>query len=375
MKIGVDLSMLVYAGSGVATYTLNFAQELLKRQSSNNYVFFYSSLRKPKNFTYLNVLRDFGANIKELPLPTSAIRFLWNKHSLLPVEALIGKVDFYHSSDYLRPPLLPGTKGITTIHDLTWKLFPQYHTEDVIRHHERKLERTIKYQDIIIVDSQNTEHDLLKLYPMIDEKKVHIIYLGIDDRFQKVSDTKKIASVLSKYSIPNTKYLLYVGAIEPRKNLPVAINVYNELLKDKKYSDYHFVIAGRAGWKNESVYQLVKELNLEDRIHFIGFVEDIDLPTLYSGASVFIYLSLYEGFGLPPLEAAACGTPSLIYRNSSLAESFPNEYPFAEKGNELKTLINLIENPERIKLSFVTKYSWKNYVNNFLAVLSQFQSL
>ena len=170
MKIGIDLSMLVYAGSGVATYTYNFARSLLQYDKENSYCFFYSSFRRPKNFYYLEELKKQGATITELPLPASVIRFLWNRNHILPVEWFIGKVDFFHSSDYLRPPLLKGTKGITTIHDLTWKLFPQYHTKEVISHHERKLKRTIALGDIIIVDSENTRRDLINAYSHIKKK-------------------------------------------------------------------------------------------------------------------------------------------------------------------------------------------------------------
>ena len=171
MKIGIDLSMLVYAGSGVATYTYNF-----------------------------------------------------------------------HSSDYLRPPLLKGTKGITTIHDLTWKLFPQYHTKEVISHHERKLKRTIALGDIIIVDSENTRRDLINAYSDIKKKNIHLLHLGVDERFKRVKNPSVITRTLSKYLNQSNRgsapYLLYVGAIEPRKNLDTAIRVYADLIKEvQKYQN------------------------------------------------------------------------------------------------------------------------------------------
>ncbi|OGK14745.1 hypothetical protein A3H80_04575 [Candidatus Roizmanbacteria bacterium RIFCSPLOWO2_02_FULL_37_19] len=379
MKIGIDLSMLVYAGSGVATYTFNLAKSLLKYGPDHEYRFFYSSFRRPLNFYYLKELQRSGARITELKLPASTVRFLWNSHHIFPIEWFMGKVDVFHSSDYLRPPLLRRTKGITTIHDLTWKLFPHYHTPNVISHHERKLARTIRYKDTIIVDSQNTKRDLLNCYPRVDENRIHVIYLGIDERYNPVTDKRKIKDVLTKYSIPfgpaqgglNTQYLLYVGAIEPRKNLDTAIQVFAQLIKDPDYQDYLFLIAGRAGWKNEHIFSLIKKLGLEKKVIFIGFVKDHDLPALYSGASSLVYLSLYEGFGLPPLEAARCGTPSLIYRNSSLAETFPKNYPFAHEGRELEILKTILSKPEHINLSFVSKFTWQAYCEKFLHVLEQ----
>ena len=124
MKIGIDVSMLVYQGSGVATYTYNFVKNLLIYDKKNEYRLFYSSLRRPKDFYYLNEFRKLGAKVFDYPFPPRLLKLFWNKYHLLPVEWLIGKVDIYHSSDYLRPPLLKGTRGITTLHDLTLKLFP-----------------------------------------------------------------------------------------------------------------------------------------------------------------------------------------------------------------------------------------------------------
>ena len=125
-----------------------------------------------------------------------------------------------------------------------------------------------------------------------------------------------------QFSILNSKFLFYVGAIEPRKNLVTAIEVFSQLLKTTNYqlptTILQFIIAGRAGWKNESVFQLVKDLKLEDKVKFIGYVEDKDLPYLYNAASLTVYLSSYEGFGLPPLESLACGTKVIAGDNSSL---------------------------------------------------------
>lgn len=369
MKIGIDLSMLVYAGSGVATYTYNLAKSLLQYAPEHEYLFFYSSLRRPKEFYYLDDLKNnYHAKVYEFPIPTSLMRLLWNKHCMLPVESLIGKVDVFHSSDYLRPPLSKTTKAITTIHDLTWKLFPQYHTQDVIQHHERKLARTIALGDMIIADSENTQQDLRRLYPQIEPPRVHVIHLGIDEGFKPENDKKTIRNVLSKYQISTIQYLLYVGAIEPRKNLDTAIKTFAELLKDKNYQDYHFLIGGRAGWKNEHIFKLVDSLGLSEKVRFLGFVKNEDLAVLYSGAAALVYLSLYEGFGLPPLEAARCQTPSLVYQNSSMAETFPMDYPFAKRGNELEVLKYILAKKSTIDLSFVEKYTWQSYVQRFLKV-------
>ncbi len=370
MIIGIDISMLVYRGSGVANYTYNLVKNLLKYDKKNEYRLFYSSLRRPRNFYYLDEFRKLGAKVYDYRFPPRVLKFLWNKRHLLPVEYLIGKVDVYHSSDFLRPPLLKGTRGITTIHDLTWKIYPEFHTKDIIEAHERKMEKTIKYGDIIIVDSYNTKKDLLKYYPEAKKRnKIYVIYPGVDERFKPIKDKEKIKKVLAKYKVEYPKrYLLYVGAIEPRKNLDTAIRVFSRLIKDKNYSDFEFLIVGRAGWKNEKIFQLIKDLRLEKKVRFVGFVEDEDLPYFYNAVKVLIYLSQYEGFGLPPLEALACGTPVLAGKNSSLKEILPEDYLVDLDYENLifKKLTFLLKTNKPVKIR--GQFSWNNYIRRFLMV-------
>lgn len=371
MRIGIDISMLVYVGSGVATYTHNLVKALLEFHPEHEYKLFYSSFRRPPQFNYLNQYRDLGAKVYDYRLPPRVLKYAWNKNHLLPVERMIGKVDVYHSSDYLRPPLSKNTKGTTTIHDLTWKIYPEFHTEDIVRAHERKLEKTIKYGDEIIVVSENTKKDLLKFYPEAERNGIHVIYSGVDDRFRPIKDKNKIATVLRRYGIKYPKrYLLYVGAIEPRKNLDTAIKAYSELIKDKDFADFEFLIVGRAGWKNEKIFQLVKDLKLESKVHFVGYVEDEDLPYFYNSAKVFVYLSKYEGFGLPPLEALKCHVPVIAFKNSSLKEILPSIYLLNKNmSNELLNMIKKFSiNSPAIKPN--DTYSWDSCAKNFIEIIT-----
>ena len=373
MRVGIDASMLVYQGSGVATYTFNLIKSLLRYYPGHEYRIFYSSLRRPKNVSkQLREIEALGGKVYSFRLPPRALNFLWNKKHFLPVEWIIGKVDAFLSSDYLRPPLLKGTLGITTIHDLTWKLFPNLHTPNIVEAHARKLAKTIEYSDYIIVDSQNTEKDLFQLYPQAQKNnQVEVIYLGVDDKFRKVVSKTKLKKTLSKYKIKHpSDYLLYVGAIEPRKNLDRAIRVFSELIEDPKYQNYKFYIAGRAGWKNEKMFELIDKLNLKKRVIFLGFVEDEDLAALYSAAAATIYLSEYEGFGLPPLEAGCCGTPTLLYSNSSLTELFPSSYSYAKQGKELETLKNILSDKKLDVKKHTRGFTWDNYAKKFDRILT-----
>ncbi len=367
MKIGIDVSMLVYQGSGVATYTYNFVKSLLQIDKVNEYKLFYSSLRRPKNFYYLDSLQRLGTKIYSYYIPPRLLKLWWNKLHIFPIEWFIGEVDVFHSSDFLRPPLSKKTKGITTIHDLTWKKFPEFHTNDIIEAHSRKLKRTIKFEDLIMTVSTHTKNDLLYYYPQINKEKILVNYQGLDDRFKVIQDQNRIKKVLAKYKVQYPgEYLLYVGAIEPRKNLETAIQIYADLIKVKKYENFEFLLVGRAGWKNENIFQQIKQLKLQEKIKFIGFVEDDDLPYFYNASKVCIYLSLYEGFGLPPLEAAKCSIPTLVYSNSSLVETIPKDYPVARKGKELTTLIQLLEDKMVINQKYLEKFNWTDYSRRFL---------
>ena len=187
--IGIDVSMLVYQGSGVANYTYNMVKHLLLLDQKNEYKLFYSSFRRPKNFYYLDEFRSLGAKVFDYKFPPRILELFWNKWHILPVELLIGKVDWYFSSDFLRPPLFKNTKGITTIHDLTWKVFPQFHTKKIVDAHHKKMNLTIKSGDFIIADSKSTANDIIKFYPqVIGHNKVEIINPGIDDRFRIIKN-------------------------------------------------------------------------------------------------------------------------------------------------------------------------------------------
>ncbi len=373
MKVGIDITMLVYAGSGVANYTFSLVKNLLKIDRENEYRLFYSSLRRPRNFYYLNGLEKLGGKIYDYRLPPTLMQFLWGNLQIIPVEWLIGKVDVFFSSDFLRPPLLKGTKGITTIHDLTWKLFPQYHEQRIIDAHERKLEKTIKYEDEIIVDSQSTKADLLKLYPQIKENKIHIIYPGVDDRFKPIKEKLDLKKILKKYGIDYPgNFLLYVGAIEPRKNLDKSIEVFSRLIKKSEFADFSFYIAGRAGWKNEHIFQIVKDLGLEEKVKFLGFVEDEDLPYLYSAAKLTVYLSSYEGFGLPPLESLSCGTKVIAGNNSSLKETIDGKFLVDVTDDKaiLQKMIDLLKSDSKVDSSGTRRqFDWDKAGRQFLQII------
>ena len=229
MLIGIDISQLIYQGSGVANYTYNLVKNLLlynnqspliptKEQittschsceSRNPYIYklFFATKNPFKKYSFLEEFKNLGAKIYRYPIPMKLQQWLWQKNDFLSINRLIGRCDIFFSSDFLRPKTDKNVKGITTVHDLLWKIYPQYHEDWLIDAHQKKLEKTIKYNDEIIVDSQNTKNDLLKLYPSIKEEKIHVIYPGVGENFKKIENKKAIKKVINKYLKRSTFYV------------------------------------------------------------------------------------------------------------------------------------------------------------------------
>ena len=373
MKIGIDITQLNYEGTGVANFTYNLVKNLLETDKQNEYRLFYASLHK-LNLPVISEFKKLGAKIYRYPIPHKALQFIWGKNNLLPIDLLMGRVDAILFSDYLRPPTFYKTRGITVIHDLIWKLFPEKHNEEIIRFQELKMKKTIENGDTVITDSECTKNDLLKLYPEIKEKDVYVIYPGIGEQFRLNIKDLRFKMILKKYGIEaDSKFLLYVGAIEPRKNLTTAIEVFGDLIKDNKFSDFNFVIAGKAGWEKNEVFQSIKRLKLEDKVKFTGFVADKDLPYLYNTASLTVYLSSYEGFGLPPLESLACGTKVIVGDNSSLKETVNKEFlvDINDKNKIMEKMKYLLNNKIEINAKEVQdRFDWKETAKKFLEIIS-----
>jgi len=311
MKIGIDISQIVFQGTGVAQYTKKLVENLLRIDKENEYVFFGSSLRQKKRLDdYLaNLAERKNVSVKTFPFPPLLLEFLWNKLHLLPIERLIGPVDVFHSSDWLQAPIR--AKKVTTIHDLIVYKYPESFQQrgghDVVANQKRRLGWVKKEGDLIIVDSEATREDVIEVLK-IPQERIHVVYLAADERFRP-QPRSEINKVKRRYKIKGD-YLLSVGTQEPRKNLKRVIQAYLTLKPD--YPKLSLLVAGSSGWGEE-----IKSVN---GVKLLGFVPDEDLPALYSGAQCFVYPSLYEGFGLPVLEAMASGCPVVTSGVSSLPE-------------------------------------------------------
>ncbi len=317
MKIGIDISQIVYQGTGVATYTRSLVEGFSRTGADNQYVLFGSSLRN------LKILRDFTRRFDKKIfkprfsfLPPKFLEFLWNGIHLIPIESFIGGVDIFHSSDWLEPPT-KHAKRVTTIHDLAVFKYPQAFKprggHDIVANQKRKLFFVKHYGDLVIAVSQTTKQDAIDILK-ISEKKIKVIYEAADSEYSP-RNQNEIKAVKEKFKIKGD-FFLCVGTREPRKNISQVIVAFTQL--SKELPNLSLVVAGKYGWGEDAAESKIK--NLESRIKILGYTEKEDLARLYSGAKAFIYPSLHEGFGLPILEAMACGAPVITSNVGSMKE-------------------------------------------------------
>jgi glycosyltransferase involved in cell wall biosynthesis len=213
-------------------------------------------------------------------------------------------------------PVLAPCQTVVTFHDMTFILQPQLHTRLKRLMFPAIVRVSARRAAALLADSESTRQDAIRLLRLTPER-ITTAPLGVTPEFAPIHDRAYLAGIQEKYHLPE-RMLLYVGLMEPRKNLPVLLKAFARIAK--KFNEYQLVLVGRRGWMVEEIFRQIEVLGIKDRVCFPGYVERADLPAVYNLADVFCYPSMYEGFGLPVLEAMACGTPVVTSRISSLPE-------------------------------------------------------
>lgn len=294
-------------------------------------------------------------------------------HWLFPEDRAIT-----HFFNYVVPFGVKGKK-VVTVHDLAFREYPETVRGRTMLMLKRHLKRSIRRADAVVVVSEFTKQEILKYYDVAEET-VHVVPNGIDrSQYHTGYGEEQICRVKKKYGIEN-EYFLYLGTIEPRKNLSNLLRAYRifcDRMRDEKKTVPGLVLAGGKGWMYEDIFHTAEKNFSEDEVLFTGYVDEEDKAPLMSGASVFCFPSLYEGFGMPPLEAMACGTPVLTSDSSSLAEvtrdaAFHiNPYDIdaiAEAMNRLYQEEELRQQLRSRGLEQAKKYSWDNAVEKLWKV-------
>lgn len=306
MKIGIIGDALDKQYAGVHYFTKNIVKSLSEIDPKNEYYIF----RRKKGEIYDNAVEIIIPTTKWIPGYQSLRFFL-----MIPWKARELNLDIVIEPAHFGPFNLPKRiKRVTVIHDLTPLMFRQWHTFNGWFLQKLFLPGIIKRADLIITNSYYTKQDIVNFIGL-SENMIVASHLGISGIFKKVIDPL----VLGKYGIYK-KYILYQGTLEPRKNLVNLIKAYEVYRQSYPEKEEQLILSGKKGWKIEEIVKMKYDSPYKDDIILLGYVKREDMPAIYSGAEVFVYPSLYEGFGLPVLEAMACGVPIVTSDRSSLPE-------------------------------------------------------
>ena len=312
MRIGMEVTAALTQGGGIGRYTRELLRALARVDAANHYALFYAS-REPRH-----ALPPLGANFhtRALPFHDVWLARLWGRARVpAPVEWITGAVDVYHSPDFTLPPTRRGTRTLLTVHDLSFVRDPGSAAPGLLTYLNAVVPRSVARADHVLADSFATRDDLIDLYKT-PANKISVLYCGVEDVFRPITDPAALAAVRAKYRLGGAPFVLAVSTLQPRKNYVRLL----EALARMADPELRLVFAGGKGWLYDSIFAAVERLGLRERVTFMGFVDDADLPALYTAARILAYPSLYEGFGLPMLEAMACGTPVVASTASCLPE-------------------------------------------------------
>jgi len=355
MNIGIDIrSTLKKTNTGIGRYTLNLINALWESGSHSDNYYLYSQKK----------LFDFKRRLPSLPGKNF-------KHvKILP------ELDIFHTSSYDLERPKSAKKFIVTIHDVIIKAYPYGHDETTIKQVDVQLKKVLGEVDLLIADSQNTKSDIIKFY-QVPDSKIQVIYPGADLPLPLPPRRRPSAT----YGVEG--YILFVGTLEPRKNIQGLIKAFNYLKKNLvgggRDRPLQLYIVGMKGWMYEDIFKEYENSEFKNDIIFKGYVNDKELAGLYKNASVFVYPSFYEGFGFPILEAFGYGVPVITSKTSSCGEiAGPSALLInPESYKEIGEAISKIINNESLRQELIDKgferakeFTWENTAKEFLSIFT-----
>lgn len=372
-KILIDCMALLSPLAGIGRYNYEIAKELSQMDSDLQYSYFYGIIKTElilqEELKYTNNISKLNT-IKNLIKKSQFAKKLAIEGLRIYNSAFYPKFDLYWQPNFIPRNHIKAKKIIATVHDFSWHIEPSWHPKDRVEHMQNNFWNSMKKVDRIITGSSFSKMEIVDFLGF-DENKIDVIYHGVNhDVFYKTNE--------KTLDLPQN-YILAVGSVEPRKNLATLLRAYASLDKDFK-NEFKLVLVGFKGWNNNEIVQLINDN--KDYVIYLGFVNDDMLREVYNRATVFVYPSLYEGFGIPPLEAMACGAPVISSNAASLPEACGDcaVYVDPKSQNEIanaisklardKDLISLLSNKG---LNRAREFTWKTsaalHLNSFNKLL------
>lgn len=351
MKFSIDARGInLYKGSGIGTYTENLLRELLNIDTKNNYSIFWT-----------------GENYESYKKDNSKIIFTSKKHGTFyenyyyPNYIEENNIDMHHiPQNGIGLNELYTSPVVVTIHDLIPYILPETVGRGYLQRFLRDMPLIVSNSKIILTVSEYSKRDIMKFFPFVNEEKIFVTPLAANKSYKPLNKSNCVEYIKNKYSI-SSPFLLYIGGFSTRKNVKELIIAFSKIHKSLK-KDYKLVLCGSIKDEGVKLQDLCKELLIDDKIIFTGFIPDDELPLFYNAAELFVYPSLYEGFGLPPLEAMSCATPVITSNSTSIPEVTKDCAILIDPFNKdelASSILNLLNSE-----SLLQEYSQKGYKNS-----------
>lgn len=371
IKIGLNARYLQRRMTGIERYISELIKNVTLIDDTKQFVLFFCGHEPIPD---LKLSKNVSTYISRKNTKNRSLRIIWEQF-LLAKELKENQISLFHGPSFVAPLLKP-CKYVVTVHDLSYYLFPKSLTGITRLYFSVFLPYSLKKADKIIADSHSTKKDIMRLF-RISETKIKVIHLGIDKLYTSVKNKRFLGEIKTKYNLPQ-KFILFTGMLSPRKNLPRMLRAFSSIKKNGW--PHKFVIVGAKGWLYDSIFAQVKKLNLEKEVIFTEYVPDKDLPAFYTLADLFMFSTLYEGFGLPILEAMACGCPVVTSTTSSMPE-VAGKAALLVNPRDTKAIADAIESILRdkklrnklIKRGFrqIQNFSWKKTAKETLKIYEE----
>jgi glycosyltransferase involved in cell wall biosynthesis len=315
MRIALDYTAGIRQGAGIGQYVRSLVNAVLEQDSSNQYTLITSGHPTEEHpFPAAQNVRG-----RSVLIPDRYLNILWYRLRFpLYANYFTGPVDIYHGLDFALPPLSKKIRKVVTVYDLAFLEHPETAVPSLAAYLNKVVPEAVERADVVAAISHTTKQALINHY-QAPEDKITVIPCGVGPQFQRITDPALLEETRRKFDLQGP-FILSVGTLEPRKNHLGLIKAFAEVLQSCQ-SPIMLAIAGGKGWMYEETQRIVAELKLEEKVRFLGRISELELITLYSLADVFAFPSFFEGFGIPPLEAMACGAPVVTSNTSSLPEA------------------------------------------------------